>query len=84
MNNKTYKSILIFIFLLSVFLLSIIKINDTDAWLHLSMGKIIWEKRGMPDNEPYLFTVQDEPFVYSSWFLVLYTILFTNCSIKIE
>lgn len=77
MNNKTYKSILILIFLLSVFLLSIIKINDTDAWLHLSMGKIIWEKQGMPDNEPYLFTMQDEPFVYSSWlFGVIYYLVY--------
>lgn len=62
-------------FLLSTFLLALSKIGDTDAWLHLSMGRLIWSLKGLPENEPFVYTMINEPFSYSSWFfgLVYYT-----------
>lgn len=65
--------LLIPLFLLSVFLLSLTKTYDVDAWLHLTMGKVIWELKGIPDKEPFLYTMADKPFEYSSWlFGVIY------------
>lgn len=55
------------LFLASVFLLAIIKIEDTDAWIHLGFGRLIWELKGFPGNEPFVYTMFDKPFSYSSW-----------------
>jgi tetratricopeptide (TPR) repeat protein len=52
---------------IAVFMLSFEKIDDPDAWIHLSMGKTIVAERGIPDTEPFMYPLKGEPFVYSSW-----------------
>lgn len=55
------------LFLSSVFVLSLIKIEDPDVWIHLSFGRLIWDLKGLPATEPFLYTMQGQPFSYSSW-----------------
>lgn len=55
------------LFLVSIFVLSISKIEDPDAWQHLSMGRLIWDLGGLPEYEPFVYTATDKPFYYSSW-----------------
>lgn len=64
------------IFFLSLLLLAVIQVEDTDTWLHLSMGKEIYTLRGLPANEPFTFPSLDKPFQYTSWLfgLLLYVI----------
>ena len=54
-------------FLATVFFLSVIKIEDTDAWMHLSLGRLIWQTKGLPALESFVYTATDLPFLYSSW-----------------
>lgn len=54
-------------FLISVFLLALCNIEDPDAWIHLTMGRMIWDLKGLPANEPFMYPMQDTPFSYSSW-----------------
>lgn len=62
-----YEIMLTLLFLASVFLLALNKIADWDAWLHLSMGRAIFEHRGIPQHDPYVYTRQGEGFGDSSW-----------------
>ena len=67
-EKLNYQRILLSFFLLSVFILSIIRIEDTDAWMHLSMGRLIWELKGLPATETSLSIRHLENlFSYSSW-----------------
>lgn len=66
-ENIWMQRLLLFLFLLSVFLLALNKVEDTDAWTHLSIGKVIYELKGIPKTEPFLFADPDEPFRYASW-----------------
>lgn len=61
------QQILIFLFILSVFILSITKIEDYDTWMHLGFGRLIWELKGLPDKEPFVYPIIDKPFFYNSW-----------------
>ncbi len=74
MPDKLNKSFFLqLIFLFSVFLLSIIKIEDTDSWMHLSFGRLIWENKGLPATEQFVYPSFGMPFSYSSWlFGVIY------------
>jgi tetratricopeptide (TPR) repeat protein len=63
MKRKDY--ILSSLFLLTVFILAIIKIEDTDTWTHLSFGRWIWENRSIPLKEPFITT--SAPFPYNNW-----------------
>ncbi len=56
-----------FFFLFSVFLLGILKVQDTDAWMHLSLGRLIWQSKGFPATESFVYTNLSLPFSYSSW-----------------
>ncbi|MGB9082023.1 MAG: tetratricopeptide repeat protein [Desulfuromonadaceae bacterium] len=73
MNNR-----LIFIttavFFLSLALLSIIQVEETDTWLHLSMGREIFNLRALPATEPFTYPSFGRPFLYTSWLfgVVLY------------
>nr|MBF0221235.1 tetratricopeptide repeat protein [Desulfobulbaceae bacterium] len=72
----TQNRILIFFFLSGIFLLAFNKIHDTDAWLHLSLGKLIWTTKGFPVQEQFVYTNFDTPFRYTSWlFAVLFYLL---------
>lgn len=63
-RSKTVFAVFI---LLSVFVIAAREIHDTDAWLHLTLGKLIWEHKGLPENELYPYPSFDLPFSYSSW-----------------
>ncbi|MDA8099522.1 MAG: tetratricopeptide repeat protein [Nitrospiraceae bacterium] len=54
-------------FLTAVFLFAFTKVEDWDAWLHLSLGRLFWDLKGQPASEPLLFPMQGQPFAYSSW-----------------
>ncbi|WP_426417211.1 tetratricopeptide repeat protein [Aestuariirhabdus sp. LZHN29] len=41
-------------------------IVDTDAWMHLSLGRYLLDN-GIPAVEPFVFTAPEESFFYSSW-----------------
>ena len=75
MKQKLYPAdiILFFIFLSTVFLLAFNKIHDSDAWMHLSLGRLLWETKGWPAKESFVYTLFDTPFSYTSW---LFAILF--------
>lgn len=64
-NLKRKDFILSLLFLFSVFILSIIKIEDTDTWTHLSFGRWIWENKAIPLFEPFIKT--SPPFPYNNW-----------------
>lgn len=63
-NNRFF---LPFLLLTAVFISAITKISDLDAWIHLTMGRLIWTLKGLPDTEPFVYTMLDKPFSYSSW-----------------
>ncbi len=62
---------LLIIFLLSLFLLGITKVVDTDAWMHLSIGREIFNLKGLPATEPFVYPMFGKPFAYSSWLFAL-------------
>ncbi|MBI4685867.1 MAG: tetratricopeptide repeat protein [Nitrospirae bacterium] len=35
--------------------------------MHLSFGRLIWELKALPANEPFVYPGLDKPFSYSSW-----------------
>ncbi|HWS14236.1 MAG TPA: tetratricopeptide repeat protein [Rhodocyclaceae bacterium] len=53
------------LFLVTVFLLGLMKLVDTDPWTHLSFGRWIWEHRSIPSTEPFITT--GDPFPYNNW-----------------
>ena len=61
-------------FLFSVFILAIIKIENSDAWTHLSIGREIFNLRGLPQSEPFTYPMFGKPFGHNSWLfgLLLY------------
>jgi pentatricopeptide repeat protein len=61
------QNVLVSLFLLSVFLLALNKVSDTDAWMHLGFGRLLWELKAFPANEPFVYPSIDMPFSYSSW-----------------
>lgn len=67
MLKKHFSNILLISFLASVFLLTLIKIEDPDVWIHLSFGRLIWNLKGLPPTDPFLYTMQGQPLFYSSW-----------------
>ena len=62
---------LFIIFLFSVFLLAVIKIENSDAWTHLSIGREIFNQRGLPETEPFTYPMFGKPFAHSSWLFSL-------------
>ena len=67
--------LLITLFIASVFLLNITEITDTDAWLHLSLGKAIFDHGGIPETELFTYPNSGKAFTYGSWLfgLIYYT-----------
>jgi hypothetical protein len=61
------------LFIVTVFLSALTKIGDTETWLHLSLGKLIWQMKGVPDAEPFTYPILGEPFSYNSWLFGLLT-----------
>ncbi|NWF98686.1 MAG: tetratricopeptide repeat protein [Nitrospirae bacterium] len=70
------------LFIIGVLLLSIIKIEDTDCWMHLSFGRLIWENKALPATEQFVYPSFGMPFSYSSWlFGVIYYLSYLLFSI---
>jgi tetratricopeptide (TPR) repeat protein len=75
---KITYALLSFLFLLSVFFLALCKVEDTDTWMHLSFGRLIWDLKGLPSNEPFIYPSLDMPFLYSSWlFGLMYYVIYS-------
>lgn len=79
MNRLNYNRILTILFLGSVFLLALSKISVIDAWVHLSAGRIIWEGKSLPINEPFAYANIGHPFLYTNWLfgLIFYIAYYT-------
>ncbi|RRJ85243.1 tetratricopeptide repeat protein [Aestuariirhabdus litorea] len=54
------------------FLYGLAPIVDTDVWMHLSLGRYITDS-GFPEYEPFAFSVDQEPFFFSSWLFAVAT-----------
>lgn len=77
------RTLLTCLFLAAVFMLALTKMQDTDAWMHLSLGKLVWQERGFPSAEVFLYTHLGKPVLYTSWIfgLLLYLAhLFTGAA----
>jgi tetratricopeptide (TPR) repeat protein len=82
MRKPNFQQLLVLLFICSVIVLSIVKIEDTDAWMHLSLGRLIWEHGGLPAKEVFVYPSLQMPFSYSSWlFGVLYYVVYKMFSI---
>jgi tetratricopeptide (TPR) repeat protein len=55
------------LFLLSVFILSFSRISDVDVWMHLSMGRLLWNLKHFPENEVFIYPSLELPYKYTSW-----------------
>lgn len=64
-NRLKFDHLLIAVYLLSVFLLAVSPIVDTDTWTHLSFGRWIFEHKQIPLSDPFIKT--DMPFPYQNW-----------------
>lgn len=69
MTNLKWREnhILAGVMLISVFLLALCKIEDTDAWTHFSIGRAIFEQGGLPARELFTYPSLDKPFISNSW-----------------
>lgn len=59
--------LLIVFFVLSVILLSLTKIEDTDTWMHLSAGRLMWESKSLTPSEVFAYPSEGKTFGYSTW-----------------
>ncbi len=66
-RTERLSTMLITLFLAAVFVLATTKTHDTDSWMHLSLGRLIWLQRGLPATETQVFTAVGLPFLYTSW-----------------
>ena len=59
-----------------VFALGVTKIEDTDAWTHLALGRSIVQDRGFPATEPFSYPGAALPYHNQEWLfgLVLYLV----------
>lgn len=70
--------LLALLLLVAVFVLAVHNVADTDTWVHFSLGRAIWQLKGWPATEQYVFTALERPLYYTSWlFGVFYYLVFT-------
>ncbi|MFQ5851211.1 MAG: tetratricopeptide repeat protein [Candidatus Binatia bacterium] len=53
--------------LASVFILGTVKVEDTDAWTHLALGRDIVRHQGFPPTEQFNFPSLDMPYYNTEW-----------------
>lgn len=70
-KNISAGSALSFLFLAAVFLLALNKVADTDAWMQLSLGKMVWLQKSASFTEPYVYPLFGTHFYNYSWFFAL-------------
>jgi tetratricopeptide (TPR) repeat protein len=68
--------VLTFFFILYVVLISLTKVNDPDAWVHLSLGRLLLEAGGFPAKEMFSYPSFEMPFSPSYPFWVFSVVLF--------
>ncbi len=58
----------------SAFALGITKVEDSDAWAHLALGREMVKLRGFPQHEPFTFPSAGMPYYNTEWLfdVVLY------------
>lgn len=71
MESKLTK-VAIVAFFLSLIILSLIQIEDTDTWVHLSIGREIFNLQGIPSTEPFTYPSFGHEFRYASWLFGLF------------
>jgi len=69
-NNATGPA-LSFLFLSAVFLLALNKVADTDAWMHLALGRTEWLHRSASFHEPYSYPSFGKSYYNYSWLFSL-------------
>jgi len=76
MKTRLRDNTLVVLFVIATFVLALNKIVAYDAWLHLSLGRLIWELKGLPQTEPFTYPLYGHPFSYNSWLfgLLVYAI----------
>lgn len=67
MDKRFITIIVLSIFLAAIFISAVTKVQDTDAWMHLTLGRTIWQQHGFPATEPLAFSAAGLPFSYTSW-----------------
>src|SRR3989338_2307486 len=74
--NLFKKNLLIPFYLFIIFSLSLVCLVDTDAFTHLSLGREIFNHRGLPAKELFNYPSLDYAFSNSEWLfgLVLYIV----------
>jgi len=75
MKRSTLNRVIFSLFLLFASILAFTKIVEPDTWLHLSMGRLIHDLKGLPQHEMFTYPNQDLPFAYSSWLFGLMSYL---------
>jgi len=88
LNTKS----LIFLLLLSIFLVSLIPINDYDFWWHLKTGDYILENKRLPDTDPFSYTAVSidrddplrQPFILKQYWLaqVIFALIVKGFGLK--
>src|SRR3972149_5983100 len=51
----------------SAFTLGITKVEDSDAWAHLALGREMVKLRGFPQHEPFTFPSAGMPYYNTEW-----------------
>lgn len=59
------------VFFISLIILSIIQIEDTDTWVHLSIGREMFRLHDILRTEPFVYPGFGQVFQYSSWLFAL-------------
>lgn len=72
-KENLHRRTLTTLFVISIFLSAFTYIRDTETWLHLSLGRLIWQMKGVPASEPFTYPILGEPFSYNSWLFGLLT-----------
>jgi hypothetical protein len=54
-------------FLLLVFLVGCVEIEDPDIWWHLRTGQLIWERGQLPRTDWFTYTNPDSPWIDLHW-----------------
>ena len=64
--DRNLTKITVTMFFLSLILLSIIKIEDTDTWVHLSIGREIFNLHNLPTTQTFVYPSLGQEFRYAS------------------
>jgi tetratricopeptide (TPR) repeat protein len=67
MPDRVAKLLLGALLLASVFALAVTQIQDYDAWTHLSLGRDIFQLRGLPATEQFNFPSLDMSYHNAEW-----------------